>query len=115
MAPSRCRPGHCPASGTETGIGPRIAPWSKGSGRSEEHTSELQSLAYLVCRLLLEKKKKKTTQSNRTLNKTPPTPTARSSHTTQPQRGCATVSEPTTDQPCDHHKSHGSTYTSDSS
>src|SRR2546425_6922311 len=32
-----------------------------GSGvkdRSEEHTSELQSLAYLVCRLLLEKKKK---------------------------------------------------------
>src|SRR2546423_6248178 len=29
--------------------------WKK---RSEEHTSELQSLAYLVCRLLLEKKKK---------------------------------------------------------
>src|SRR2546425_9591373 len=29
------------------------SPW-----RSEEHTSELQSLAYLVCRLLLEKKKK---------------------------------------------------------
>src|SRR2546425_8542616 len=28
--------------------------------RSEEHTSELQSLAYLVCRLLLEKKKKLT-------------------------------------------------------
>src|SRR2546425_5576262 len=31
--------------------------------RSEEHTSELQSLAYLVCRLLLEKKKKKKTKS----------------------------------------------------
>src|SRR3989441_6957111 len=30
--------------------------------RSEEHTSELQSLAYLVCRLLLEKKKKNTPQ-----------------------------------------------------
>src|SRR2546425_8148992 len=30
--------------------------------RSEEHTSELQSLAYLVCRLLLEKKKKKKTK-----------------------------------------------------
>src|SRR5687767_15746476 len=30
-----------------------------GAGRSEEHTSELQSLAYLVCRLLLEKKKNK--------------------------------------------------------
>src|SRR5687767_15419690 len=34
--------------------GDRLTP-----GRSEEHTSELQSLAYLVCRLLLEKKKKK--------------------------------------------------------
>src|SRR2546425_9501533 len=32
--------------------------------RSEEHTSELQSLAYLVCRLLLEKKKKKTQNRN---------------------------------------------------
>src|SRR2546425_7068370 len=32
--------------------------------RSEEHTSELQSLAYLVCRLLLEKKKKKETQTH---------------------------------------------------
>src|SRR2546425_2251340 len=30
---------------------------SEALGRSEEHTSELQSLAYLVCRLLLEKKK----------------------------------------------------------
>src|SRR5687767_15811093 len=30
-----------------------------GLERSEEHTSELQSLAYLVCRLLLEKKKNK--------------------------------------------------------
>src|SRR6266545_6905091 len=33
-----------------------------GALRSEEHTSELQSLAYLVCRLLLEKKKKKLTR-----------------------------------------------------
>src|SRR5687767_15971637 len=32
-------------------------PRRSGSPRSEEHTSELQSLAYLVCRLLLEKKK----------------------------------------------------------
>src|SRR2546425_3793863 len=32
--------------------------------RSEEHTSELQSLAYLVCRLLLEKKKETTQTSN---------------------------------------------------
>src|SRR2546425_4539960 len=35
--------------------------------RSEEHTSELQSLAYLVCRLLLEKKKKKQFTSVKTL------------------------------------------------
>src|SRR2546425_8837227 len=34
--------------------------------RSEEHTSELQSLAYLVCRLLLEKKKTKGSISRRT-------------------------------------------------
>src|SRR2546425_3771862 len=32
--------------------------WPISLVRSEEHTSELQSLAYLVCRLLLEKKKK---------------------------------------------------------
>src|SRR2546425_6302714 len=40
----------------------------RGAGRpearSEEHTSELQSLAYLVCRLLLEKKKKQYTQAH---------------------------------------------------
>src|SRR5687767_15230259 len=35
----------------------------EGRVRSEEHTSELQSLAYLVCRLLLEKKKKKKTNN----------------------------------------------------
>src|SRR3989442_10750855 len=32
-------------------------------GRSEEHTSELQSRPHLVCRLLLEKKKKKHTET----------------------------------------------------
>src|SRR2546425_7076556 len=37
------------------GVGRR----GRGEQRSEEHTSELQSLAYLVCRLLLEKKKEK--------------------------------------------------------
>src|SRR2546423_11037423 len=35
-----------------------VKPSIRVVGRSEEHTSELQSLAYLVCRLLLEKKKK---------------------------------------------------------
>src|SRR5687767_15527297 len=36
--------------------------------RSEEHTSELQSLAYLVCRLLLEKKNKKTKKTYTQMN-----------------------------------------------
>src|ERR1035438_10785054 len=36
---------------------------SKGLLRSEEHTSELQSLRHLVCRLLLEKKKQQDKQS----------------------------------------------------
>src|SRR2546425_7071578 len=35
----------------------RAVPRLERAHRSEEHTSELQSLAYLVCRLLLEKKK----------------------------------------------------------
>src|SRR2546427_906723 len=35
-------------------------PGARGPGRSEEHTSELQSQSNLVCRLLLEKKKKTT-------------------------------------------------------
>src|SRR5687767_15483260 len=38
----------------------------EGKDRSEEHTSELQSLAYLVCRLLLEKKNKKITTNTST-------------------------------------------------
>src|SRR5439155_22175329 len=36
-----------------------ITPGQSGALRSEEHTSELQSRGHLVCRLLLEKKKKK--------------------------------------------------------
>src|SRR5689334_25315336 len=39
---------------------PARATW--GDWRSEEHTSELQSQFHLVCRLLLEKKKKKQTE-----------------------------------------------------
>src|SRR2546423_10202953 len=46
----------------EVGVGVGLGDEADGdlaatAGRSEEHTSELQSLAYLVCRLLLEKKK----------------------------------------------------------
>src|SRR5437660_2707449 len=42
--------------------------------RSEEHTSELQSRGHLVCRLLLEKKKKKHTMTSR--NRTAPAQTS---------------------------------------
>src|SRR6266496_998899 len=38
---------------------PHAPPWCTPTNRSEEHTSELQSRRDLVCRLLLEKKKKK--------------------------------------------------------
>src|SRR2546427_4261260 len=37
--------------------------WCAARGRSEEHTSELQSQSNLVCRLLLEKKKNKLSQT----------------------------------------------------
>src|SRR5258705_5107607 len=37
-----------------------VARWAAHHGRSEEHTSELQSLRHLVCRLLLAKKKIRT-------------------------------------------------------
>src|SRR5687767_15846836 len=49
------------AAGTAPRLRTRTAASSTSmntTDRSEEHTSELQSLAYLVCRLLLEKKKK---------------------------------------------------------
>src|SRR5438445_9312518 len=47
----------------EHASGSRAGPVARRNGsRSEEHTSELQSRQYLVCRLLLEKKKKKKTK-----------------------------------------------------
>src|SRR3712207_9016253 len=42
----------------------RVVQEAAGPGRSEEHTSELQSRQYLVCRLLLEKKKKEIYECN---------------------------------------------------
>src|SRR5205823_11647138 len=42
-----------------------VVPGLGPAKRSEEHTSELQSLAYLVCRLLLEKKKNNQTHRHR--------------------------------------------------
>src|SRR4051794_41694970 len=52
------------SSGPRTGRTPRSWSWSGAASRSrpprsEEHTSELQSPVHLVCRLLLEKKKKR--------------------------------------------------------
>src|SRR2546425_7741207 len=49
-----------PGNGEDIVVPPgfKVSAFVTGLNRSEEHTSELQSLAYLVCRLLLEKKKK---------------------------------------------------------
>src|SRR2546425_9769274 len=49
-----------PRRGNRRAVAPRVTRRAGPAAprRSEEHTSELQSLAYLVCRLLLEKKKK---------------------------------------------------------
>src|SRR5438876_8736362 len=53
---ARARVDHLPPSRRRTPL---------KSGRSEEHTSELQSPVHLVCRLLLEKKKKNRPQRHR--------------------------------------------------
>src|SRR5438046_8605810 len=50
-------PGPRPGHGRRPRVSARTAP-TRGRRRSEEHTSELQSLTNLVCRLLLEKKNK---------------------------------------------------------
>src|SRR5215510_15917057 len=54
----------CSASEDHLGCVDRTRSTSAGDRRSEEHTSELQSRGHLVCRLLLEKKKK-TNQRNK--------------------------------------------------
>src|SRR3712207_7682084 len=52
--------GHQRGAAAEQSLAHRRSVFGRSSGRlrSEEHTSELQSRQYLVCRLLLEKKKK---------------------------------------------------------
>src|SRR3712207_8813773 len=55
-------------SRTEKGIMARHLGSAPGMWRSEEHTSELQSRQYLVCRLLLEKKKNKKITFTNTLD-----------------------------------------------
>src|SRR3712207_8159335 len=64
---SRCSA--TPAVRTTSSLRPRVelaitrVCWRGSKGRSEEHTSELQSRQYLVCRLLLEKKNKPTSMT----------------------------------------------------
>src|SRR5437899_9953217 len=55
--------------------------------RSEEHTSELQSLRHLVCRLLLEKKKRATSAT------TPPPTSSSPPSSSSPRRRPALISE----------------------
>src|SRR3712207_7169768 len=63
-SPSWATSGVCrPTSATIAGTTAR-----SGRRRSEEHTSELQSRQYLVCRLLLEKKKKEIIRLNQHLH-----------------------------------------------
>src|SRR5258706_1970579 len=56
--PGGGRPRHLEDRGNGAAALRAEAPLPRSSRRSEEHTSELQSLTNLVCRLLLEKKKK---------------------------------------------------------
>src|SRR2546422_8310709 len=82
-------------SSTESaGQAPRQAPLEGRLGshycsvdnRSEEHTSELQSRLHLVCRLLLEKKKRKNTQTQSKLSRyTTSHPYTRDTTTTSPR------------------------------
>src|SRR5262245_62389608 len=79
---------------------------SRNDGRSEEHTSELQSLRHLVCRLLLEKKKQisntidapniKTSHMRRT-------ETRKGTHTSPPQNHSEIASQQTSTQPIAQH------------
>src|SRR2546425_2743215 len=64
---SRCAPDKCGSPRRRTsGSSDRTTDCDGPANRSEEHTSELQSLAYLVCRLLLEKKKNSNRKRGRT-------------------------------------------------
>src|SRR5690348_17467582 len=60
------------AAGGVLGLHPHLrrgdAVWLERDGRSEEHTSELQSPVHLVCRLLLEKKKTQTSAESSALH-----------------------------------------------
>src|SRR5688572_32451148 len=59
IASATCAGGGVASGGDTAGISAIAVGRSLSAGRSEEHTSELQSQSNLVCRLLLEKKKQK--------------------------------------------------------
>src|SRR3989449_7732607 len=64
--PGRQCDGHAGERESQPQGPPDDSHWLEGrQRRSEEHTSELQSRLHLVCRLLLEKKKKKLTDTSR--------------------------------------------------
>src|SRR4051794_41255896 len=67
---SRCGPSATKTKPGETATRPVVTPLPRLTrsiaGRSEEHTSELQSPVHLVCRLLLEKKKKDSHRTRQT-------------------------------------------------
>src|SRR5258708_17033069 len=67
----RCPP--APRPGHSAGARPSGARPSRWHGRSEEHTSELQSPDHLVCRLLLEKKKRPLIRDRRRTHRVQPT------------------------------------------
>src|SRR3712207_8646091 len=70
----RCGRGRSEPVHGPDGVEPRVGGVGDGHDlehvgpRSEEHTSELQSRQYLVCRLLLEKKKKRRQRTDRTIS-----------------------------------------------
>src|SRR2546421_3549968 len=88
----------------------RISPGARrpGSMRSEEHTSELQSRSDLVCRLLLEKKKKKrklpiTSEEKKTESKSRPYTICRKRLGQQTRQEAASTCSPNTDTRCAMH------------
>src|SRR3712207_7727720 len=78
-AATRCRRRHRSAEGGRRDLlGARLQRATEPVLRSEEHTSELQSRQYLVCRLLLEKKKNRNKNTNTRKSKRPKTKLQRS-------------------------------------
>src|SRR5207253_10363167 len=69
---SSCPRSRRPRSPRSAGPSPQARASRRRGARSEEHTSELQSRGHLVCRLLLEKKKKTPKRKNLPKNKADP-------------------------------------------